>query len=123
MKRGCVVYTTTAHVARCADCAWQSTPRTGGPRTTKHKPEHIGNIAAARHARVHRHRVVVEIQREFDRRAPATLADLDDVMPVDEPLCDRCNASFRAPKDTLCAACRYEIDELYHDLPGAPAAT
>lgn len=70
MSRGHVVYVTTQHVARCADCPWHTPPLPSGPRTTKGKPEGIRNIAAARHARVHQHRVIVHIEREFNHGAP-----------------------------------------------------
>jgi hypothetical protein len=34
-------------------------------------------------------------------------------------LCERCPTGWRVVGDTLCAACRREVDALYHDLPGA----
>lgn len=47
-------------------------------------------------------------------------AAIDEVLPAsDEPLCERCEASFRLEGDTLCAACRADVDASYADLPGA----
>lgn len=35
----------------------------------------------------------------------------------DEALCSRCEASYALPSDTLCRACRFEIDVVYGELP------
>lgn len=63
-------------------------------------------------------------RKKKGRRMRFTERELREIMPdLDEPLCGRCEASFPAPGDTLCAACRYDIDTEYADLPGAsPAA-
>lgn len=67
-NRGKVVYQTLDHAARCEDCHWL------GMRVDENTPKrlvHARNANAARHARVHRHRVIVVITRVFDRRANA----------------------------------------------------
>jgi len=37
----------------------------------------------------------------------------------DSPLCELCGASVALDDDTLCSACRRELDDTYADLPGA----
>ena len=41
------------------------------------------------------------------------VAAMDDAR---EPLCRECHASFRRDGDTLCEACRYDVDETYAEL-------
>lgn len=52
---------------------------------------------------------------KIDDPAPE-LSDLG-VPDPEEPLCDQCQASFRREGDTLCPACRADVDEAYGDLP------
>lgn len=52
-------------------------------------------------------------------RRDVGVADLPMFDAETVPLCDRCAASFRAPDDTLCTACRVDVDGTYADLPGA----
>lgn len=38
---------------------------------------------------------------------------------TEEHICSSCAKEFRREGDTLCSACRAEIDAAYADLPGA----
>lgn len=59
--------------------------------------------------------------RAYDERefTPEERAILEEV----PALCDRCGASYAAPRDTLCDDCRYDANVEFAKLPGAPGNT